>query len=80
MANTILQNIDARMLEVSALIADLGTAGVGGGGPNTTGAGVNVDHTGYKASLYKELADLRLERAEEVARTAGPFDEIMELW
>lgn len=55
------ENIKTRISDVLAQIAAIGSASdqtKAGGGPNMSGA-EGVDQTGYKASLYAELRELR---------------------
>ena len=55
------QRRDAIIAELAALDSTKA-----GGKPNVSGAGVNVDHIGYKRSLYEELdaIDKRLVRLD----------------
>lgn len=52
-----LDDLRTRRTAVAAQIAALGTTAQGAK-PNASGEGLNVDHTGYKKSLYQELKDV----------------------
>lgn len=54
---TLLENLKTRRDAVAAELAALSTSAAGGL-PNAVGEGVNVDHQGYKKSLYEELEKL----------------------
>ena len=80
---TALENLITRRDAIAAELAALGTASAGltqsyssssdidpGGLPNTTGPGTNIDHVGYKMSLYQELNEIN----KLIAALAGGFD------
>lgn len=41
-----------------------------GGKPNASGPGVNVDHVGYRRSLYQELKDVE----HQIRLLDGPYE------
>lgn len=60
---------DAVIAELNAL-----SASRAGGKPNVMGPGVNVDHQGYKKSLYDELRELNA----QISRFGAGFTESYE--
>lgn len=53
-------NVTALKARRTAIINELNAldSTKAGGNPNTSGAGINVDHVGYKRSLYEELREI----------------------
>lgn len=74
---TFLQNLRARRDAIGVELAAL-SATAAGGKPNMGGvAGGSVDHTGYKKSLYDELAEIQRQLADTSmidAQENGPWE------
>ena len=66
---TLLENLITRRDAIGAELAAL-SASKPGGLPNASGPGANVDHQGYKASLYAELREIN----QQIAAAEGPFE------
>jgi hypothetical protein len=66
---TDLENLQARKAAILAELAALDTTKAGGL-PNASGPGVNVDHVGYRDSLYRELEKID----QLIAAAEGPFE------
>lgn len=75
---TALENLQTRRESICAELAALGSSlGVpdttkAGSVPNKSGDGINMDHVGYKQSLYAELKMID----EQIAALQGPFEVI----
>lgn len=70
-------NLDYLVLRKTAIhkeLSELSTSKVGGG-VNSSGAGVGVDHSGYKKSLYEELTEID----KRISIEQGSFEIIQEL-
>lgn len=66
---TLLENLISRRNAIGAELAAL-SASTPGGLPNASGPGANVDHRGYKQSLYDELKEIN----QRIAAAEGPFE------
>lgn len=52
-----LDNLKTRRTAIASELAAL-TSTAAGGLPNASGEGLNIDHMGYRLSLYKELDEI----------------------
>jgi hypothetical protein len=68
---TDLENLTARRSAILAELAALGPTKAGGL-PNSTTSG--IDHTGYKKSLYDELAQIN----ELISQIGGAWEDVTE--
>jgi hypothetical protein len=70
---TYLENLTARRDAIAAELAAIDATKPGGGINSIAG---DVDHDKYKASLYKELADLEARIDKAQANSDGPIEII----
>lgn len=64
-----LANLQLRRSNIIAELAAMGPTKAGGK-PNASGPGVNVDHVGYRRSLYQELKDVE----HQIRLLDGPYE------
>lgn len=70
---TDLENLRARRSTIYAELAALNSQKIGGNA-NTSGAGTNPDHVGYKDGLYRELKELAEQEKLLIALSDDAFE------